>query len=88
MNLNRTAKFAMLGMTFGLVAGIAALPAQAAELQTGGPGSVAVGAVEDSLSACLARIPKDASAGQRMMAEKSCRRDESGREIARNNPHQ
>jgi len=41
--------------------------------------SVAAGALEDSLQACLARIPKDATAGQRMVAEQSCRRDESDR---------
>lgn len=29
----------------------------------------------DSLDACLSRIPKDASAGQRMLAESSCQRD-------------
>jgi hypothetical protein len=40
---------------------------------------VASGAVEDSLNACLARIPKDASAGQKMLAEESCRRDQATR---------
>jgi len=39
----------------------------------------AAGATEDSLQACLARIPKDATAGQRMIAEQSCRRDEGDR---------
>ena len=42
--------------------------------------SVASGAVEDSLKACMARIPTDASAGQRMMAEQSCQRDEEVRQ--------
>lgn len=42
--------------------------------------SVASGAVEDSLKACMTRIPKDASAGQRMMAEQSCQRDEEARQ--------
>ncbi len=41
--------------------------------------TVASGAVEDTLKACLARIPKDASSGQRMMAELSCQRDEGTR---------
>ncbi len=41
--------------------------------------ALAAGAVEDSLPACLARIPKDATAGQRMIAEQSCRRDEGDR---------
>lgn len=40
---------------------------------------VAPGAVEDTLNACLARIPKDASAGQKMLAEESCRRDQAAR---------
>jgi hypothetical protein len=38
---------------------------------------VASGSVEDSLEACMARIPQDASAGQRMLAEESCKRDQS-----------
>jgi hypothetical protein len=38
---------------------------------------VAAGAVEDSLNACLARIPTNASAGQKMMAEETCRRDQA-----------
>jgi hypothetical protein len=41
--------------------------------------SVAAGSIEDSLQACMARIPKDATAGQRMIAEQSCRRDEGDR---------
>jgi hypothetical protein len=40
---------------------------------------IASGAVEDSLNACMARIPKDASAGQQMLAEESCRRDQANR---------
>ena len=40
---------------------------------------VAAGAVEDNLNACMARIPKDATAGQRMLAEESCRRDQANR---------
>ena len=44
-----------------------------------GSASYAVGSVEDSMQACLARIPKDATAGQRMIAEQSCRRDEGDR---------
>lgn len=31
----------------------------------------------DSLEACMARIPQDATAGQRMLAEDSCQRDQS-----------
>jgi len=41
--------------------------------------AVAAGAVEDSLHACLARIPKDATAGQRMVAEQGCQKAEAER---------
>lgn len=37
---------------------------------------VASGSVEDDLDACMSRIPQDASAGQRMLAEASCKRDQ------------
>src|SRR5512134_1748987 len=33
---------------------------------------VASGAVEDTLKACLARIPAKSTAGQRMLAERTC----------------
>lgn len=46
---------------------------------TGGQMSPAAGAVEDTLKACLARIPKDASAGQSMLAELGCQRDQQTR---------
>ena len=38
---------------------------------------VASGSVEDSLDACIARIPQDASVGQRMLATESCKRDQA-----------
>jgi hypothetical protein len=41
--------------------------------------SAAAGAVEDSLRACMTRIPKDASLGQRLIAERSCARDDNDR---------
>ncbi len=86
----------ILAASLGLIAGISSLSVQAAEQSpgvpttapsAGEPAVVASGAVEDSFSACLARIPKDASAGQRMMAEQSCKRDEGAREIVRDAPH-
>ena len=43
-------------------------------------GVIAAGAAEDNLKACLARIPKDASAGQHLMAVQSCERDDEGRQ--------
>ena len=71
-----------------LVVWLSALPTQAVDqpsgvagpsTSTGGLGVVASGAVEDTLQSCLARIPTDASAGQRMIAVQSCERDEATR---------
>lgn len=41
--------------------------------------AVASGAVEDTLTVCMARIPQVSTPGQRLIAEQSCQRDESGR---------
>ena len=43
-------------------------------------GDIAPGAVEDTLKACLARIPENASVGQRMLAELTCQREEEMRQ--------
>ena len=40
---------------------------------------VSSGTQGDTLEACMGRIPKDASAGQRMLAEESCKRDQANR---------
>ncbi len=77
-------------LTIGLapLAWLPALPTQAAappsgelapSVSPGGIDSIAPGAVEDTLKACLARIPQNASIGQRMLAETSCERDEMDR---------
>jgi hypothetical protein len=47
---------------------------------------MASGAVEDTLKACLARIPAFASAGQRMLAEQSCAGEEDVRKTLRSAP--
>lgn len=44
---------------------------------------VASGAVEDTLTACQARIPEVASAGQRMLAEQACAGEEEIRKEIR-----
>lgn len=45
-----------------------------------GEGTVpASGAAEDTLKACLARIPKIASVGQRLLAEQTCAGEEETR---------
>jgi hypothetical protein len=88
MNRNLPLHHALVVVTFCLLSGLLTSPAQAAGNASGkpvtqaatAPGTgVAAGSVEDSLQACLARIPKDATTGQRMIAEQSCRRDEGGR---------
>ena len=40
---------------------------------------IASGAVEDSLKACLARIPEKASVGQRLLAERTCQGEDGTR---------
>ncbi|MDH5667629.1 MAG: hypothetical protein OEY86_06445 [Nitrospira sp.] len=42
-------------------------------------GRASSGTQGDSLDACMTRIPKDATEGQRMLAEDSCRRDQAMR---------
>jgi hypothetical protein len=39
-------------------------------------GRASAGTQGDSLEACMARIPTDATVGQRMLAEESCQRDQ------------
>ena len=36
---------------------------------------IAAGIEEETLDSCLQRIPQDATAGQKMLAEQTCRRD-------------
>ena len=78
-----------IGMfTVLLTAFLAAAPVQAQDREpaTIAPGSnvmtesdLAAGSVEDTIGACMARIPKDASIGQVMIAEQSCWRDKNER---------
>ncbi len=49
-------------------------------------GVMASGAAEDTLKACMARIPEAASAGQRMLAEQSCAGEEEARKAIRSAP--
>lgn len=63
---------ALLGLMVGGCAGEGA--------NTGtGINRIASGSVEDSLAACKGRIPGSASAGQQMLAEESCVRDQATR---------
>ena len=79
-----------LGLVLAAVGvSVALVPARAADQKpptvvvSAGATAVAAGAVEDTLAICLGRIPQSATAGQRMMAEQTCRRDEAGRASAR-----
>ncbi len=47
---------------------------------------VASAAVEDSLKACLARIPEKASVGQRLLAERSCQGEDGIRQTMNDAP--
>lgn len=51
-----------------------------------GLGRIAVGSVEDTLQACLGRIPTDATAGQRLLAEHTCQDYEAHRAIVQEAP--
>lgn len=56
-------------------------PMSPAEAQAQGLTQIAVGSVQDTLKACLGRIPQDASSGQLMLAEESCQQVETARTI-------
>lgn len=57
-------------------------PPAAAAAQSSTP----AGSVEDTLQACMTRIPKDASLGQRLIAEQSCARDDNDRRPFQSSP--
>ncbi len=76
-----TLTFGCAEMNGGSPAGTGSSGASSTETSplTTGPNRVSSGTQGDTLEACLARIPGDASAGQRMIAERSCQRDEDNR---------
>ncbi len=67
------------GMGSGSGGGTASASSGATSASTKNIDRIATGAAEDSLNDCMARIPKDASSGQRMLAEQSCHRDQAAR---------
>jgi hypothetical protein len=76
----------ILGLLIGGCLGLAVAQAQDRQPAIVAPGTdatnkadIAAGSVEDTLRACMARIPKDASIGQLMIAEQGCWRDENER---------
>jgi hypothetical protein len=48
--------------------------------------TVAANSVHDTLTACLARIPQDATVGQRLLADQNCRGEEKARQEAEVTP--
>ena len=78
-----------IGKLFGAIMLVALISGCAGTGGTGGSGGgsssrasevpdgarVSTGTQGDTLEACLARIPSDATEGQRMLAEGSCHRD-------------
>jgi hypothetical protein len=70
---------AVAGWVVALEAAQAGDPTPAKVVVPAPSAAVASGAVEDTLAICMRRIPQSATVGQRLMAEQSCRRDESGR---------
>lgn len=87
-----------LAVMMGCLAVIAALPtaevlaadqpvkAPSVLPATAGINALASDAVEDTLKLCLTRIPKDASAGQRLLAEQSCEGAERTRSTSQRAP--
>ena len=76
----------ILGILLGGCLGLAVAQAQDRQPAIVAPGTdaaneadIAAGAAEDTLRACMARIPKDATIGQVMIAEQGCWRDENDR---------
>jgi len=76
----------ILGILLGGCLGLAVTQAQDRQPATVAPGThatneadLAAGAAEDTLRACMPRIPKEASIGQLMIAEQGCWRDENDR---------
>lgn len=95
MTTNQFIRYAVMVATLVAIAGLSVSTTQAADqarataipsAQTRELGIVAAGAVEDSLQACLARIPKDATAGQRMVAEQGCKQDQASRQSVQVSP--
>ena len=72
-----------------VLTGFCGTPAQAVEpAAASATPAVAAGSVEDSLKVCLARIPKDATPGQKMIAEQGCDRDQIERKAIQSVPGQ
>ena len=90
MRTHQCIRYTVMLASFTLFVWLPALSTQAADKPSGattpsasaeGLREVAAGAVEDTLKACLARIPKDGTAGQRMIAEQACEQEDAVRQL-------
>ena len=97
MKTNRSIQHMLMVGSLALIAWLPALPTHAADQASGAAiifapvenlDVMASGAAEDTLKACMARVPTDASAGQRMIAEQGCTRDEETRTLIQAVPAQ
>ena len=87
-NLYITHMFLVVSAVFcSLILSVAASAAAPAKIEGAlviapktGMEQIAAESVEDTLKACLARIPSDASAGQLMLAEQNCQHVEVQRQ--------
>ena len=81
--ITRTVLVASL-MVLPLISPAVSLPAEQKQgtraLQSQGLKQNAVESVQDTLKACLSRIPSNASVGQRLLAEQNCQQVEGNRE--------
>ncbi len=80
MNVHRTAMI-FWGTAAALILGGCATTSPGDGMGAGAAPS-AISAPSDPYQACLARIPKDATPGQRDLATRSCARDEEERKAA------
>lgn len=95
LTMTKGAAVVLMTVLFAVLAIQSTQPAQAADSLVKGAmrfapiealGAIASGAVEDTLQACLARIPEVASAGQHMLAEQSCAAEEETRRTIQSAP--
>ena len=95
LTMIKGAAVVLMAVLFAVLSIQSSQPAQAADSHVKGAmrfaqidalGAIASGAVEDTLQACLARIPEAASAGQRMLAEQSCAAEEETRSTIQSAP--
>lgn len=82
--MSLTALIACMAFVFGCAeyggAGNGYSHSSAETTPAAGPSEVSAGTQGDTLEACMARIPSNATHGQRMIAERTCQRDNENRQ--------